>query len=179
MKERLKEIIKELSYEKREVTLASGRKSNFYFDGKQTTLNSEGAYLTGKLMFDILKNYPEIKAVGGPTMGADPIAASVAVVSFFEKKPLNSFIVRKEPKGYGKKLWIEGSKNLEKGCNVAILEDVITTGGSILKAIKVVEEEGYNVALVIVLVDREEGGKENIEKEGYKLVSVFKKSEII
>ncbi len=178
MKERLKNIIKKMSYEKREVTLASGRKSSFYFDGKQTTLNGEGAYLTGKLMFDIIKNYPEIKAVGGPTIGADPIATSVAMVSFLEKNGINAFIVRKEPKGYGKKLWIEGNKNLVKGCSVAIVEDVITTGGSILKAIDIVENEGYKVALVVVLVDREEGGRENIEKAGYKLMSVFKKSDI-
>ncbi len=180
MKERLKEIIKELSYEKREVTLASGRKSNFYFDGKQTTLNAEGAYLVGKLMFDIIKNYEKpVKGVGGPTMGADPIATSVAMVSFLEKAPINAFIVRKEPKGYGKKLWIEGSKNLNQGDVVAIVEDVVTTGGSILKAIKKVEEQGYEIGPVIVLVDREEGGKENIEQAGYKLFSVLKKSEIV
>jgi orotate phosphoribosyltransferase len=180
MKERLKEIIKKFSYEKREVTLASGRKSNFYFDGKQTTLNAEGAYLVGKLMFDIIKNLPlKIDAVGGPTIGADPIATSIAIVSHLEKEPINAFIVRKEPKGHGKKLWIEGNKNLIKGSVVAIVEDVITTGGSILKAIKIVENEGYKIGAVIVLVDREEGGKENIEKAGYKLYSVLKKSEII
>ena len=179
MKERLKEIIRKLSYEKREVILASGRKSNFYFDGKQTTLNAEGAYLTGKLMFQEIKNYPEIKAIGGPTMGADPIAASVAVVSFIEGNPLNAFIVRKEPKKHGKMLWIEGAKNLKQGEQVAIVEDVITTGGSILKAAKVVEESGYNVGLVVVLVDREEGGRENIENAGYKFISILKKSEIV
>jgi orotate phosphoribosyltransferase len=179
MKKRLKEIIKKLSYEKREVTLASGRKSNFYFDGKQTTLNAEGAYLTGKLFYDIIKEENNIKAIGGPTMGADPIATSVAIVSYLEKSPLNAFIVRKEPKGHGKMLWIEGSKNLEKGSRVAIVEDVITTGGSILKAINIVEQEGYKVGLVVVLVDREEGGRENIEEKGYKFKSVFKKSEIV
>ena len=179
MKERLKEIIKKMSYEKREVILASGRKSNFYFDGKQTTLNAEGAYLTGKLMFEILKDFSNVKAVGGPTMGADPIATAVAIASFLDNKPLNAFIVRKEPKGHGKKLWIEGNKNLNKGDSVAILEDVITTGGSILKAIKIVEEEGFKVEAVVVLVDREEGGRENIEKAGYKLISLFKKSELL
>ena len=179
MKEKLKEIRKKFSYEKREVTLASGRKSNFYFDGKQTTLNAEGAYLTGKLMFQAIKDYPEIKAIGGPTMGADPIATSVAVVSFLEGTPLNAFIVRKEPKKHGKMLWIEGSKNLQKGDCVAIVEDVITTGGSILKAAKIVEDAGYYVKLVVVLVDREEGGRENIEKAGYKFISILKKSEIV
>ncbi len=180
MRERLKKIIMELSYENREITLVSGRKSNFYFDGKQTTLNAEGGYLTGKLMFDIIKNFtPQITAVGGPTLGADPIATSVALVSYLEQSPINAFIVRKEPKGHGKKLWIEGDKNLKKGNVVAIVEDVITTGGSILKAAKIVEEEGYKIGLIVVLVDREEGGLENIEKEGYKIFSIFKKSELI
>ncbi len=180
MKQRLKNIIKNYSYEKREVTLASGRKSNFYFDGKQTTLNAEGAYLVGKLMFNIIKELPvKIDAVGGPTIGADPIATAIAIVSYLESTPLNAFIVRKEPKGHGKKLWIEGNKNLKKGCSVAIVEDVITTGGSILRAIDIVEKEGYKIGAVIVLVDREEGGRENIEKAGYKLYSLFKKSEIV
>ncbi len=180
MKNRLKDIILNFSYEKREVTLASGRKSNFYFDGKQTTLNAEGAYLTGKLMFDLINNLPvKIDAVGGPTIGADPIASAISVVSFLEKKPLNAFIVRKEPKMHGKKLWIEGNKHLAKGSTVAIVEDVITTGGSILKAINIVENEGLKIGAVIVLVDREEGGKENIESAGYKLYSIFKKSDIL
>jgi len=180
LKERLKKIILEKSYEKRKVILASGKESNFYFDGKQTTLHAEGAYLVGKLMFEIIKEYNEkIEAVGGPTLGADPIATSISLVSYLENSPINAFIVRKEPKGHGKKLWIEGNKNLKKGCNVAIVEDVITTGGSILKAINIVKNEGYKIGPIIVLVDREEGGRENIEKEGYQLFSVFKKSDLI
>ncbi len=177
-RKKLFEIIKKLSYEKREVILTSGRKSNFYFDGKQTTLHPEGAYLTGKLMYEIIKNSNiKISAVGGPTLGADPIATAVSIVSYIEGEPIPAFIVRKEPKGHGKKLWIEGYKNLKKGENVAIVEDVITTGGSILKAIEIVEKEGFNIGMVIVLVDREEGGRENIEKMGYRLFSIFKRSE--
>ena len=177
-RERLFEIIKKYSYEKREVILTSGRKSNFYFDGKQTTLHPEGAYLTGKLMFEIIKKEaPNIKAVGGPTIGADPIATAISIVSYLEKNPIPAFIVRKQPKGHGKNLWIEGNKHLKKGDSVAIVEDVITTGGSILKAIDIVEKEGLKVEIVIVLVDREEGGREEIESKGYKLFSVFKKTE--
>ena len=177
-RERLFKIIKDFSYEKREVILTSGRKSNFYFDGKQTTLHPEGAYLTGKLMYEIIKNSEiKINAVGGPTIGADPIATAVSIVSFIENNPIPAFIVRKQPKGHGKNLWIEGNKHLNKGDTVAIVEDVITTGGSILKAIEVVENEGYNVGMIIVLVDREEGGRENIENRGYKLFSVFKRTD--
>ncbi len=178
LKKRLFEIIKKISYEKREVILTSGRKSNFYFDGKQTTLHPEGAYLTGKLMYDIIKKAGvKVEAVGGPTIGADPIATSISIVSYLEGNPIPAFIVRKQPKGHGKNLWIEGNKNLIKGANVAIVEDVITTGGSILKAIEVVEKEGFKVSMVVVLVDREEGGRENIENKGYKLFSVFKRSD--
>ncbi len=177
-KKRLKEIIEKFSYEKRKVILTSGRESNFYFDGKQTTLHPEGAYLTGKLIFEIIKKEaPNVKAVGGPTIGADPIATSVSVVSFIEGKPIPAFIVRKQPKGHGKNLWIEGNKHLKKGYSVAVVEDVITTGGSILKAIDIIEKEGYKVDIVIVLVDREEGGKEEIEKRGYRVFSLFKRSE--
>ena len=178
LKKRLFEIIKKISYEKREVILTSGRKSNFYFDGKQTTLHPEGAYLTGKLMYDIIKKAGvKVEAVGGPTIGADPIATSISIVSYLAGNPIPAFIVRKQPKGHGKNLWIEGNKNLKKGANVAIVEDVITTGGSILKAIEVVEKEGFKVSMVVVLVDREEGGRENIENKGYKLFSVFKRSD--
>ncbi len=178
LKKRLFEIIKKFSYEKREVILTSGRKSHFYFDGKQTTLHPEGAYLTGKLMYEIIKKTGiKVDAVGGPTIGADPIATSISIVSYLERDPIPAFIVRKQPKGHGKNLWIEGNKHLKKGANVAIVEDVITTGGSILKAINVVEKEGLEVSMVIVLVDREEGGKENIENKGYTLFSVFKRSD--
>jgi len=177
-RKRLFEIVKNLSYEKREVILTSGRKSNFYFDGKQTTLHPEGAYLVGKLMYDIIKNSGiDVKAVGGPTIGADPIATAITIVSYLNGNPIPAFIVRKQPKGHGKNLWIEGNKNLNRGDNVAIVEDVITTGGSILKAIEIVENEGYRVGMVLVLVDREEGGKEEIEKRGYRLFSLFRRSE--
>ena len=102
---RLLEIIRERSYEEREVTLASGRKSNFYIDGKQTTLDPEGAYLAGKVFYEMIKGKAE--AVGGPTLGADPIVTAVALVGHQAGDPIAAFIIRKEPKGHGKGLWIE------------------------------------------------------------------------
>lgn len=178
-RERLKKIIIELSYEKRNVTLASGRQSDFYFDGKQTTLHPEGGYLTGKLFFEAVRDVEGLEGVGGLTLGADPIATATSVVSFLEGKPVPAFIIRKEPKGHGTGAWLEGRKNFKPGSRVVIVEDVVTSGGSSIKAIKRAEEEGLKVLGVVTLVDREEGGRENIEKEGYWLKSIFTKSDIL
>jgi orotate phosphoribosyltransferase len=178
-RERLKRIIKELSYEKRRVILASGRESDFYFDGKQTTLHPEGGYLTGKLFFEAIKDVDGIEGVGGLTLGADPIATATSVVSFLEGRPIPAFIIRKEPKGHGTGAWLEGRKNFQPGAKVVIVEDVVTTGGSSMKAVRRAEEEGMTVLGIVTLVDREEGGREQIEKEGYWLRSIFTKSEIL
>lgn len=178
-KERLKEIIVKLSYEKRKVTLASGRESDFYFDGKQTTLHPEGGYLTGKLFFEAVKDVEGLEGVGGLTLGADPIATATSVVSFLEGKPVPAFIIRKEPKGHGTGAWLEGRKNFKPGAKVVIVEDVVTSGGSSIKAVRRAEEEGLKVVGVVTLVDREEGGRENIEKEGYWLKSIFTKSDLV
>lgn len=178
-RQKLKKIILEKSYEKRKVTLSSGVESNFYFDGKQTTLHPEGAYLTGRLFLEALNGMEDIDGVGGMTLGADPIATAVSVVSFLEGRPVPAFIIRKEPKGHGTGAWLEGRKNLKEGARVVIVEDVVTSGGSSLKAILRAEEEGLTVLGVVTLVDREEGGRENIEKAGYWLKSVFTKSDIL
>ena len=178
-RERLKKIIIELSYEKRNVVLASGRASDFYFDGKQTTLHPEGGYLTGKLFFESIRDVEGVEGVGGLTLGADPIATATSVVSFLEGRPIPGFIIRKEPKGHGTGAWLEGRKNLKPGARVVIVEDVVTSGGSSIKAIKRAEEEGLVVLGVVTLVDREEGGRENIEKEGYWMKSIFTKAEIL
>ena len=178
-RERLKKIIIELSYEKRNVVLASGRASDFYFDGKQTTLHPEGGYLTGKLFFESIRDVEGVEGVGGLTLGADPIATATSLVSFLEGKPIPGFIIRKEPKGHGTGAWLEGRKNLKPGARVVIVEDVVTSGGSSIKAIKRAEEEGLVVLGVVTLVDREEGGRENIEKEGYWMKSIFTKAQIL
>ena len=179
-REKLLKILKEKSYEKREVTLASGRKSDFYIDCKQTTLDPEGAYLTGKLIYkEIAALGGSIEGAGGLTLGADPIATAVSVASFEAGNPIPAFIIRKEPKGHGTGQWLEGTKNLKNGANVVIVEDVVTTGGSSMKAVKRAEESGLRVVKIVALVDRCEGGRENIEKEGYSLTSLFSKSDIV
>ena len=138
-RERLKQLIKEKAYKCGHFVLASGKTSDFYIDARKITLDPEGAYLVGQLLFGRLKD-DSITAVGGLTLGADPIVAAIALTSYLERKPIPVFIIRKEAKGHGGQNWIEGLKNLKKGMNVAIIEDVITTGESSLKAAEKVKE---------------------------------------
>ncbi|MFZ4855701.1 MAG: orotate phosphoribosyltransferase [Desulfuromonadaceae bacterium] len=178
-REQLKKIIMELSYEKRLVTLASGRQSDFYFDGKQTTLHAEGGFLVGKLFYDAIKDVEGVQAVGGITLGADPIATATSIAAHLAGQSMHAFIIRKEPKGHGTGQWLEGRKNLPAGTRVVIVEDVVTTGGSSMKAVRRAEEEGLVVLGIVTLVDREEGGRENIEAEGYWLKALFTKSQLV
>jgi orotate phosphoribosyltransferase len=171
-------LIREKSYQERSVTLASGRSSNFYIDGKQTSLHPRGAYLIGKLFHARLEGFGLVDAVGGPTLGADPLATAVSLVSELAGAGVPAFIVRKEPKGHGTQRWIEGDANLHPGARLVVLEDVVTTGGSGLKAIEKIEREGYRVAGVLVLVDREEGAREAFESHGYRFEALFTKTEI-
>ncbi len=178
-RQRLLEILKALAYEKREVTLASGKKSNFYIDCKQGVLGAEGHFLVGWLFGKIIaQEAPEVEAVGGLTMGADPLSSAVSTVSYLGTRPLQAFYVRKEPKGHGTGQWIEGSKSLRPGMPVAILEDVVTTGGSALKAIERARGFGLQVSIIVGLVDREEGGREVLEGEA-RLVTLFRAREFV
>ena len=178
-REKLKQIILEKSYEKRLVTLASGRESDFYFDGKQTTLHSQGGFLVGKLFYEAIKDVEGVEAVGGITLGADPIATATSIAAYLDGRNMHAFIIRKEPKGHGTGQWLEGRKNLPAGTKVVIVEDVVTTGGSSLKAVERAQEEGLTVLGIITLVDREEGGRENIEAAGYWLKALYTKSELV
>lgn len=174
---RLLTLLQTLSYEQREVILASGKPSNFYIDCKQTALTGEGHFLIGWLFHAIIRDKaPACEAVGGITMGADPLASATSLTSFLAGRPLAAFYVRKEPKGHGTQQWIEGTKNLREGMPVAVVEDVITTGGSTLKAIERARGGGLVVAHVLALVDREEGGAQAIEREA-PLTALFKKSD--
>ena len=180
IKEELKTIIRELSYEEREVTLASGRRSNFYFDGKQTTLHSRGGLLVGQAFWEEVKQFGvTINGVGGLTLGADPIATATSIAAQLEGVNVHAFIIRKEPKGHGTGQWLEGRKNLPPGSKVVIVEDVTTTGGSSMKAVERAKEEGLEVVGIVTLVDREEGAREAIEGAGQVLRTVFTKSEVV
>lgn len=179
-RERLKEILLEKSYRKGTFTLTSGKKSDFYIDGKQTTLAAEGAYLCGKLLYELLqKNDRKIDAVGGMTLGADPLVTAVSIASFAADEPIPAFIVRKEAKGHGTGNYIEGLSNLPENACVALVEDVVTTGGTLLKTIERVEAAGFSVGLVTTLVERQEGGTEALAKAGYPLEAIFTREELL
>ncbi|HYR55174.1 MAG TPA: orotate phosphoribosyltransferase [Myxococcaceae bacterium] len=171
---RLLELLTLLSYERRKVTLSSGKESDFYIDCKRTSLTSEGHFLIGRLLFaEIREKSPQARAIGGLTLGADPLASAVSLTSFLAGHPLPAFVVRKEPKGHGTGQWMEGRAALQSGWEVAILEDVVTTGASTLKAIERTELEGLKVAHAFALVDRLEGGREALESRGYRLSAIF------
>ena len=179
-KQRLKELLLAKSYRQGEVTLSSGRKSDFYIDGKQTTLDAEGAYLCGKLLYALLRDNTEpIAAVGGMTLGADPLVTAVSLVSFLEKAPIPAFIIRKEAKGHGTESFIEGRSNVPDNATVALVEDVVTSGSTLLTVIERVTALGLKVGLVATVVDRQEGGAEALAGQGYKLLSVFTREELL
>ena len=178
-KNRLKKLLIEKSVRysnTAEFKLASGRMSNFYIDCRKVTHNAEGKYLIGNIIFDMIRDLP-VDAIGGLTLGADPIAAAVSYTAFLNKKPVNAFVVRKEQKDHGLKKLVEG--DVQAGSRVIIVDDVITTGGSTIKAITAARAEGLEVAQVIVLVDREEGGKEEIEKYISAVKPLFTKTELL
>ena len=179
MKHRLAEIILERSFQYSDdppFTLASGKASNYYFNCKTTTMDPEGMYLIGNILFEMLVD-AEVSAAGGLTLGADPIANALSLISYQKKKPIKSFVVRKDAKNHGTKSGIEG--NIIPGERVAIIDDVITTGGSTITAIETAREAGLKVDRVIALVDREEGGKENIKKYIERVDAVLTRSEIM
>ncbi len=151
--------------------LTSGKMSSFYIDCKKVSLDPEGAYLIGEEIFERISAMEEIGGIGGMTLGADPIATAVSVVSFLKKKPIPAFIVRKEPKGHGSGQQVEGA--LKKGAKLVVVEDVVTTGGSTIRAVGVLREAGYKVTKVISLIDRKEGGGERISQEKVEFESLY------
>lgn len=144
--------------------LSSGKMSNFYFDLRLTTLAPEGQYLIGNLLYEKLQALGlKPKALGGLTMGADPVSTALAYTSYLKGDPIEAFVIRKEPKPHGRGLQVEG--NVQAGDNVVIVDDVLTTGGSTIKAITIAREAGLNVVAAIIVLDRcEQQGRENVEK---------------
>jgi orotate phosphoribosyltransferase len=174
-RDRLQTLLREHSLMFGDFTLASGKKSRFYFDSKKTTLRAEGAWLTAREILRTLRERGiEAAAIGGMTLGADPIVCPVAALSHHEGPALRAFIVRKETKGHGTGRRIEG--DLEPGSRVVVVDDVVTTAGSTLKAIEAVEEAGHTVVAVLALVDREEGGTEALS--GYDFIPLYRRSDI-
>lgn len=153
--------------------LSSGKKSNFYFNLKTTTYSSTGQYLIGDLVYNKIHRLKlKPKAIGGLTLGADPIAIATAYHSYLKKNPIEAFVIRKEPKQHGMKLQIEG--NIKAGDTVVIVDDVVTTGQSTIRAIEIAERAKLKIIAVIILLDRcEQNGRENIEKYGYPVYSIL------
>ena len=156
--------------------LVSGAMSNYYFNCKAVTLHPEGMYLIGNIIFDMIKDN-NIKGIGGLTLGADPIANAAAYTSYLKKKPIEAFVVRKSAKAHGTMQWIEG--NIKTGDRVVIVDDVITTGKSTIEAINRAVEAQLEIVKVIALIDRQEGGRENIEALGYKVEAVITRDEVM
>lgn len=154
-KARLLQLVRERAYKDGlDIVLASGKRSTFYINGKKVSLHPEGLWLIAKLLLEQLKRHPEVTAVGGLTIGADPLASAVAALSFESGQNLKAFLVRKEAKGHGTGSKIEG--DLDRGEKVAILEDTVTTGGSAKKAIDAVREVGAEPVVVMAIADRED-----------------------
>jgi orotate phosphoribosyltransferase len=177
-RDRLHELLVRHAYQKKKVTLASGRESDFYVDCRGVVLSAEGHALTGELLLALAREIdPQVQAVGGLTMGADPLASAVALTSWLQGRPVGAFLVRKEPKGHGTGQWCEGLQLLPPQAHAVVVEDVITTGGSSLKAVERAREAGLHVAGIAAIVDRSEGGRENLEKAGLVVRSLFTRAD--
>ncbi len=173
-KERLLSILKKKSYVEGEVTLASGKVSDFYIDCRQSSLDAEGAFLLGQIFYSWIEHLTyQPDAIGGMTMGADPLVTATSVNSFLQSNPIPGLLIRKQAKDHGMNKQIEGMGCIEPGSRVILLEDVVTTGGSTLKAINACKNENLVVEDVFCIVDRQEGGCENINSEGINLTSIF------
>lgn len=175
-KERLLEIIKEKSLLKGRFKLASGAMSDYYLDMKPTTLNPEGAALVAEIVFSMLSDDDDVDFIGGLELGAVPIVSAVCARSWPER-PINGFVVRKEKKGHGTDKKIDG--NFRDGTTVILFDDVTTKGGSVLQAVEAVRLRGAKVKKIITLVDRLEGAKQNLQKEGIPLVSIFDSHDLL
>lgn len=165
LKTQLAQYINDLAVQRGDFTLTSGKKASFYIDLRQVSLDHRVAPLIGDVMVELVQEFPEVQMVGGLTMGADPIASAMMHRAVLAGRPLDAFVVRKEPKGHGMGKQVEGPDIIGK--KVIVVEDTSTTGGSPLKAIEAVEKAGGIVVAVAVVVDRDTGAKQVIEEAGY------------
>ena len=171
----LLDLIVRHAYVEGDFVLSSGAKSSYYINCKQVTLKAEGGLALGRLLLELLP--PDTAAVAGLTLGADPMVSAVSVVSAYEARPIPALIIRKKPKGHGTKAYIEGPA-LESGAKIVVLEDVVTTGGSALTAVERLQDAGYEVAQILALVDREQGGRELYQSKGIEFEALFSIQEI-
>ncbi|PIQ91237.1 MAG: orotate phosphoribosyltransferase [Candidatus Omnitrophica bacterium CG11_big_fil_rev_8_21_14_0_20_41_12] len=172
LKEKLFELLNKEALKRGKFVLSSGQESNYYLDGRVITLTPEGAYLVAGIILDMVKG-EGLDAIGGPTLGADPIAGALAALSHINQQPIKTFIVRKQVKEHGTQRQIEGPL-LKKGDRVILIDDVATSGSSILEAKQALDKIGVVAEKAIVIIDRNQGAAENLAKAGLKLESIFK-----
>lgn len=180
LRQEILKLIFTRAYQRRKIILTSGRESDFYVDCRQVTLTAEGVFKLASYILQLIqKENWKFGAVGGPAMGAVPLAAAISALSWGPpyNNPLDTFFVRAEPKKHGLGNKVDGP-TLREGLPLLILDDVLTTGGSILKAVQAVKELGCRVEKVMVIVDRQEGGRENLEREGLAVAAILKREEL-
>jgi orotate phosphoribosyltransferase len=175
-KQRLLEIIKKDGYFREKIVLSSGKESDYYIDARRVTLGAEGAYLCGKLILEAVKK-EKYDAIGGPTLGADPMVGAIGVLSFLSGNPVNTFIIRKAPKAHGKQQQVEGPL-LKEGASVILIDDVATTGKAFLESIDVFEKMNIKTPVAVCIVDRKEGASQALAARGCELLSIFDIKEI-
>jgi len=178
----LLDLLTERSFSNREVTLASGKKSNFYIDCRQTSLSGLGHRLIGAQILEAIEACEReagvpFDAVAGMTLGGDPLVSAVSLTASLRGRELPALIVRKEPKGHGAGRQVEGDLKLPANLRLAVLEDVITTGGSTKIALSALRRAEHEPTDVFILVDRQEGGRQNVEAEGVRVHSLFDRSD--
>ena len=172
-RQELLNLVAELSFQRKHVVLSSGKESDFYVDCKQTLLSPDGMALTGTVLVDEWQRQGlDIVAVGGPTLGADPMTCAFVLQARKRGIMIPGFFIRKEAKGHGTMAYVEGTKSMTPGSRVLVLEDVITTGGSSIRCIGHLRDAGFEVAHLFCLVDRQEGGRERIEAAGVPVTAL-------
>jgi orotate phosphoribosyltransferase len=170
LRQHLLDLLCRLAYKEGDFVLSSGQKSTYYINGKQVTLHPEGAVATARIFLAMLPT--DTAAVAGLTLGADPLVSAVSVISVYEGRSIPALIVRKEAKGHGTQAYIEGA-TLAPGTQVVVLEDVVTTGQSAMKAVERLRAAGYSVDRILTLVDREQGGAEFYASQGLQFEAIF------
>ena len=175
-RQELLDLLTKDAYVKGKVILSSGKESDYYVDARRVTLTAKGAYLCARLILDQVKDDP-YDAIGGPTLGADPMLGAIGVVSLQAGRPVNTFIIRKAPKAHGKQQQVEGPE-LRKGSKVILIDDVATTGKAFLESLDVLIPMGIRVVKAVCVLDRGEGAREALAQKGVPLVALFSISEI-
>jgi orotate phosphoribosyltransferase len=176
-KKRLFDIIKAQAFFRGDFTLSSGKKSNYYLDARLVTLSAEGAFLCGRLIRDAVQS-KDPTAIGGPTLGADPMVGAIGAVSFLQGRPLKTFIIRKEAKGHGKGRMVEGPE-LNAADRIVVIDDVATTGKAFIHSIDALAQDALKPAACVCIIDRQDGAKEAVAARGVELISLFTAAEFL